>query len=460
MQEDLVSDVFRIESIPGLCSGPDADALLQSLLQYPPLWHASLALGGMHKRSQLQIKDAVSNAVKIEQLRTFAVAQYKQSMGLLLRALQQQDGEGHPTQEMVLLASILYYIINTIAGNAEDARMHARSSMKMFDQWKFWQRQNPRLPRGTVPARMIASQILCLESRMISEPDVFFVPYCGEEVPVNNEMLDGVYVEPFTTVLSAAVELRPLIANIMMPTCTQSTTSNNELYNIPNWDTSRSGTYHEAQQHWEAKLRLFLEEERCGRITLVENDIPLIYHLKGSSTTMGIILNLDESGPGASWDAHETKCTEVIDDYCVVVNAINTLPVDVWASSPFVLRSCYSLWLIARCTQHLRLRQRAMDLIRQWPTTQGDAQSRNSTPVLDAISDQDLSNSVQMGSNCSCIALEYICAQHRVVAERLEYEEGGMMKITMKTAEDVANGRPCRVRYKEGWAIAHVEQMV
>lgn len=165
-QDGLVGAFFCTESVYSICPGFHIRPLLQSLMQYPALWHASLAIGGMHKRSQLIARSGPGDRDLASRLRMFSLAQYTRSVQLVLQITTEGGncsrsiGSSYSTQEMVLMASILYGVIGAIDGNFVDARMHALSSIRMFNQWEFWQRRDSR---GAIPARMIVGHLLNLE---------------------------------------------------------------------------------------------------------------------------------------------------------------------------------------------------------------------------------------------------------------------------------------------------------
>lgn len=406
----------------------------------------------MHKRLQLQVQDRVANAAKIAQLKTLALSQYSKSVGLLLQALQQTDFEGHLMQEMVLLASIMYSLLSNITGNAKDARVHGINSLNMFDQWKFWQRLDERLPRGVVPPRMIASHIMCFEGRMISVPSAVCHLKGLQDMVTNNGMVTGDYVAPFRGIVDACIEFHPLVANVLVPACVQLTNSNL----LHRGQSVMSSASHEAHAHWKAKLQRLLDDRDCGRVEIAPGEMSMLRHLQATSMTLDIISELNHVTK--SWGPYDARCVEVLNIYTFIVESGHRLPRPRHDSFRLLIRSCYTLWIIARSTQNLEIRERAMGLIRQWPPGKDQSVETNPIPVLEAIAQQDWASSVEMDngdtSRCGCLANRYVCGQHRVVAERLEMEEGFRLKVMLQTAEDVIEDRPCRVVYKESWTIS------
>ncbi len=151
-------DLFRTVTLRQISGGVDLSFwgvdLLRATHTYPAIWHASLALSGMHEWMKLSAAsndidmDDVdnnsssnndNNAERAQEHYTFALAQYNASIAHVLDITRQQQELTYASKETLLMTSMLYAGICSMQNNTAQAMVHIRNAVEIFGQWRFWE---------------------------------------------------------------------------------------------------------------------------------------------------------------------------------------------------------------------------------------------------------------------------------------------------------------------------------
>lgn len=144
------------------------DVLQAATQSHPAVWHASLAFSAMHQRMKVihrQEHDSFARSYYITGIR-----QYNASISYLI-TLMQKKNPSYLEKQAVILTSLMQYALCCVQRNLKSARIHGLKALKLFYEWKLW--DIPPDCRGILnPMGLMRQVALCFDDMDAIEDDV------------------------------------------------------------------------------------------------------------------------------------------------------------------------------------------------------------------------------------------------------------------------------------------------
>lgn len=121
--------------------------MLQGMRQYPAIWHACLALAATHQQLVISFQHAASTASQSaarsgqHALHVFSLQKYDCSVKSVMEIVTKPRSQlTEADKEAVLLAAVMFMLISSLRGDADEAKVHARHCSQLFHCWRSWER--------------------------------------------------------------------------------------------------------------------------------------------------------------------------------------------------------------------------------------------------------------------------------------------------------------------------------
>lgn len=411
------------------------DVLLATQV-YPAIWHASLALAATHTRMKVaSLPDSEATRVSKRKFHAFALREYNLAIQHLL-AIAHKSNPLPEDQETLLLSSLLFTGLSSLLGNMNEAIDHASNGLRVFYQWRYWERQPVSLPRQNclIKPKSLISAYTDLEIQFANRLDyVKRPPWRGEGIlPKPSEV-------PFASFTDAFFEFQPMLAGYV------SELKTNLILGRYEQAMAAALAYRRAFAVWRAKFRQFKEVSKPQAAADKRAELFLTMF----STAFSIAHHLD---PGRSVaDSAENRAAY----YHVVEIAEKLFKMKKETSDPqefilpqfsFTTTFCEVLGCVGVVCKDRPLRRRVISLLKKWPQRDGMWDSRMIAGTIEAIMTLEESMAEEMADDgsptgCGCVAGTHICGEHRVCWHQVEFKASGKAKILMMTNEDVKYGR-------------------
>lgn len=146
LREMRIFDLLRTETVQQLVGPFDRGFwtvdVLQAMRQYPAMWYACLALAAIQKqRMILELTPAASENARRERhaLYVFSLQQYGHSVKSVISIVRKPRSQlTEADKEAILLSAILFSAIGSLKGDVEEAKVHARHCIQLFQCWWSW----------------------------------------------------------------------------------------------------------------------------------------------------------------------------------------------------------------------------------------------------------------------------------------------------------------------------------
>lgn len=282
------------------------------------------------------------DASLISYLRAFSISHYNTSVQLVLQTMAQGRGDRYCTQEMVLMASILYGVIGAISDNFDDVKMHTHSSVQLFNQWEFWQRRNLK---GVLLAKMITGHLLHLERSRQSSPAEL------STVVNTHDTFASLVRMPFSTADETCMEFDLLSEWVLTtPSSSHGGSGRKQLPEVGR----------KAHTLWQKKLVMRLESRTDGGVTFVASDDDIQQRRSLSALLDG---SPAFCGPRNEirWQAQGWRYNNLTRYFRKAMHAVDELsPPEERSGAALYARSCYAMGIIGRGAPNVQSRWRAM----------------------------------------------------------------------------------------------------
>lgn len=416
---------FRTATASDLAGGFDFGFWTYDILQashlYPALWHATAALGAIHRRFITDSSLPYNWHSESDHHIQFALAQYTKSIQNLTKLL--SGPMLNERDKMVVLTTcVLFTCLCTLTGFQNQALMHISNGMKLIQEWGL--EESSLLSGGTsVTVNMLVLTLTQLDSQ---GQYIRYGLRLGEAEQVTEPLMVPSYpLEPFPTCLQAYVELERLINPL-------SRLDANKDYISPEHDLAiaqQKKIYFQIFIAWETRFEGYLATKSES---IDENLITLLRLRRYFAHTL-----LDDPGKG------ELGYDQYVHQYMMIValarrilearsavivhrdgaSTINGAPEQINFSLSIIIAEPL-LFTAMRCRQRT-IRHRALQLLKKHPRREGIVNSILATRLLEAYIDFEEKSCPMRGyyshgdgsssiNSTTCSIGPWICQNHRL----------------------------------------------
>ncbi|OKL59086.1 hypothetical protein UA08_05840 [Talaromyces atroroseus] len=406
---------FRTVTAPSLAGGCDFGLwtchTLQASRLYPPLWHATTALGAIHRQfiADGNLLPYNPRSETVDRVR-FALRQFNESIQSLTKMLSSGKALGKQDKVVVLTSCILFMCLCTLQGYQLQALMHISHGVKLMHEWGLG--ESSVVQRDDTDA---ALNMLLVMLTQLDTQGTHIQSRVGIQTTEQIEDRQSVYaLEPFHTCLQAYVGLEKLI---------------NRLTRLDLNTHGASATHKEAILHdftlWDAMFQDYL----ATRSETIEGNLLAVLNIR---RLYAQTLFNDPAKGEVGYDEFIDQYTMIVTLAAQVLEAIYPDTRDVDAQSGNVSSPSkqpdYSLSVVIseaifitamRCREP-SLRRRALQLLKRYPRREGIMNGTAATEILEnymLCEEQTCTGSLADNGRCSSDGL-WICQKHRVDFQR------------------------------------------
>jgi Fungal specific transcription factor domain len=393
---------FCTVTAPGLAGGCDFGFWTRYTLQaahlYPPLWHATTALGAIHRQymsdSNLLLYNSQAETIGRVQ---FALRQFNESIQSLTRMLSSGKALDKQDKVVVLTSCLLFTCLCTLQNCQKQALMHIKYGLKLIHEWGLGESSGVQQDDADVAINMLLVMFTQLDTQ-----GTHIRVGVGMQVAEQISNSQSVYTsQPFHTCLQVYVELEKLI---------------NRLIRLNQHVNGASITQRETCfgdfTSWDTRFQSYL----ATKSEIIEGNLITVLNIRRLYAQT--LFNDPTKG--------ELGHDEFIDQYAMIV----TLSEQVLAAREntdhagnanqtpaFSLSVAISeaiLMTIMRCREP-STRHRALQLLTRYPRREGIMNGTAATEILGnymLFEEQACADSLG-GCGCSSIG-RWICQRHRV----------------------------------------------
>lgn len=437
-QECMIFDMLRSQTVSQVAGAFDQNFWVVDVLRatqvYPAVWHASLALAATHRRIQAAAMKTSQASIGAEQkYHTFALIQYNSAIKHLIR-LASQPNPSQADQEAVLLASLLFMGLCNLSGHTNEAIDHAHNGLRLFYQWRYWERSGRFPLRECVltPTSLISAftYLECQFINRLGHMDQHSWRVQGRDVPASDAT--------FTSLTDAYFEFQPLLTALMDEIKPRTTPV--KIFGPPENTKLR---YKHPFHLWEAKFESFRQSH-----THTDDEIEAALLLEMYQTITNIHINLDLSTEQMAFDKFKPAFKKAIDLLQELYERMTRRLKQQDRGLPrysFAPSICELIDYIGLGCRDGILRRRVIGLARIWSQKAGMLDPKTLGAVCEAGMTLEENGSREEGAElldgCICVPGVMICNEHRICFRTIDFMGDGRAKVTMTTVGDVKLGR-------------------
>ncbi|TQW07570.1 dihydrolipoyl dehydrogenase [Cordyceps javanica] len=433
-QEAHVFDLFRLRTAHQV-GGSFNQAfwtgdVLRATSVYPAVWHACLSFAALdHRAKKPKAPEADKNS-----LYAFALLQHNASIRHMVK-IAQQASPSYADQEAFMLVSMLYTGLCCLQGDVAQAAEHARTSILLFYQWRFWEHQQQGRRDHILSPGALISLISLYESQIFGRI---------RDVPRPNWYLESTLPtgpsEPYQSMSEAFVDIQPMLTAIFQ--AFPMVTLPGDISKITDYD-DRVRQYKNRFTVWRLKFNALLDTRpddsstKRGAIQLQLMEVAVY-----------VCLHLDRSLGEESFD-HFTESFARINNLSRQLihlerEAEARQGIDGQGFS-YSVSVAELLFGVGRTCRDRLIRREAVALLRQWPRRDGVWRPIVVAAMCAAIIELEEGTWYHARSiepdKCSCVYEELICNNHRVGRLELRMSAPGQASVYFRTVSDVRHQR-------------------
>ncbi|KAJ6782383.1 hypothetical protein PWT90_09340 [Aphanocladium album] len=433
-QEIHIFDLFRLRTVNQVGGSFNhtfwTGDVLRAARIYPAVWHACLSFAALDHRAK---KPGAPNADR-SSLYTFALSQHNASIRYMVK-IAQRASPSYADQETFMLVSMLYTGLCCLQGDVAQAAEHARTSILLFYQWRFWEHQHQGRLDHILSPRVLISLLSLYESQIFGRI---------RDVPKPNWYLEGRPPsgpeEPYQSMSEAFVDLQPMLTAVFQAF---------PMVTLPG-DITKSGGYDETVLEYRKRFAVW----RFKFQGLLDGQ------LEGATTRHGAMqLQLMEVAVYICLYLDRTLGEEAFDlftDSYARINKLTSQLIDLEKESEakqgidgqgfsYSVSVAELLFGVGRTCRNRQIRREAVQLLRQWPRRDGVWRPVVVAAMCAAVIELEEEAWYDTRSiapdKCSCVHERFICNNHRVGRLDLKMSPPGRASVHFRSVSDVRHGR-------------------
>lgn len=412
--------------------------MMQAARVYPAIWHAGLAMATMHHR----IKMTASSGIKPDhgkKARFFygkALTYYNSSIRELMKMVDDEN-TARADQEAILLACLIFTGLCTMMGEINDAITHARNGLQMFYQWRYWETAQSRPRRNClVTADSLVMAYTHLESQFMNRMN-----YIDRPTWRGRGRASKCADAPFRSLTDAYFELQPLMNGLI------DVGKNHTVPGHVNPYLARGVLEHKHQFNiWRKKF-----EDLQAASTFHGDDADGLLILKMNANCFALLMDFGYEGSEVAFDS-----------FCSVFEDTIHLAEQLYENRrkegklqgygalqySFSLSTCEALDFVGHVCRDTVLRRRLIALLKKWSHREGMWDSELIASAIEAhlmVEEEGVEDDADCIGSCACIRGSYICDDHRVCSQDIEFLENGKVRLTLNTIGGIKLGRRAKV---------------
>ena len=403
--------------------------LLRATQVHPAIWHASIAVAAMYKRYTIPA-DITTTGLR-KGLYEFALAQYNSSISGLV-GVARADNPSPDDKDVILATSVLYSGLCSLRGDPKEAFLHMRSGLRLFRQWKHWERKGLR-GRGVLPVDSLITLFNRFDSQALNLLDYKSRMKC-EERDIPREPSSA----PFTSVTEAYFEFELTLNGLV------DLRQRKDLVSPPSQpcsDRENRLVFRSALDAWKAKFSALYP-------LLKESEMEAALILRIRQIAFDIALSIDTSHWELAWDDFLPQYEQIITLSKQLLEEYHPAPTgEAGCCAPifsFAASVCEPLYITASSCRDGLIRREAISLLKKWPRRECLWDSVLAASLAESIMllEERAVAGVQNGSEeCYCAEGVFICHGHRVADAKLELLGEGVGMVTLRTVNDIVGER-------------------
>ncbi|KAM3462881.1 hypothetical protein MY5147_007544 [Beauveria neobassiana] len=433
-QEAHVFDLFRLRTVHQV-GGSFNQAfwtgdVLRAARVYPAVWHACLSFAALDHRAK---KPTASEADK-KSLYAFALLQHNASIRHMVM-IAQQASPSYADQETFMLVSMLYTGLCCLQGDVSQAAEHARTSILLFYQWRFWEHQHQGRLDHVLSPRALISLISLYESQIFGRT---------RNVPKPNWYLQGKPpTEPakaYQSVSDAFTDIQPMLTAIFQ--AFPMVTLPGDIARVVGYDDTIQ-EYKSRFAVWRSKFKALLDTQPEGG----SNKHGAI-QLQLMEVAVYVCLHLDRTLGEESFD-HFTESF-------IRINHLSRQLIDLEKETEarqgidgqgfsYSVSVAELLFGVGRTCRDRLIRRESVALLRQWPRRDGVWRPIVVAAMCAAVIELEEGAWYDIRSIapdvCSCVYEKFICNNHRVGRLELKMSPPGQASVHFRSVSDVRHQR-------------------
>ncbi|KAJ3474339.1 hypothetical protein NLG97_g9891 [Lecanicillium saksenae] len=434
-QESHIFDLFRLRTVNQVGGSFNHAFWTRDVLRaariYPAVWHACLSFAALDHRAK---KPSTSEADK-SSLYTFALLQHNASIRYMVR-IAQHASPSYADQETFMLVSMLYTGLCCLQGDVTQASEHARTSILLFYQWRFWEHQHQGRLDHILSPRALISLISLYESQIFGRI---------RDVPKPNWYLEGdppsEPSEPYQSMSEAFVDLQPMLTAVFQ--AFPMVTLPGDIAKIGGYDDTVL-EYRSRFTVWRSKFKALLETQPEN----VSNKHGAL-QLQLMEVAVYVCLYLDRTLGEEAFDLFTESYAQINELARQLINLEKETEakqgIDGQGFS-YSVSVAELLFGVGRTCRDRLIRREAVKLLRQWPRRDGVWRPIVVAAMCAAVIELEEQTWYSTRSiapdTCNCEYEKFICNNHRVGRLELKMSPPGQASVHFRSVSDVRHGRP------------------
>lgn len=409
--------------------------VLRAARAYPAVWHACLSFAALNHRS----KKLHASEDDRKSWYSFALVQHNASIRQMVRIAEQTD-PSYADQEAFMLVGMLYTGLCCLQGEMGQGAEHARSSLLLFYQWKFWEHGVQRRAGHMLSPAALISLISLYESQIFSRSrDVKKQSWYLESPPLASPD------EPYRSISEAYVDIQPMLTAVF------------RLFPMirPQDDPVRSNTYSAIQAElqdrfstWGTKFGAFLAKQPEG-FTATHGAL----HLELMAIAVNVSLKLNHDLGEVAFDPFSDSFARIND----IARQLIALDREAQAKHgieghgfSYTFPVSELLYGVGRTCRDRMIRREAVVLLRQWPRRDGVYHPAMVAAMCHVVI--ELEEAAWYGGvsivpdECSCVYEKFLCNNHRAGRIDMQMSPTGQVSVQFRSVSDLGHEREGRLQ--------------
>jgi hypothetical protein len=332
--------------------------------------------------------------------------------------------------------------------NYNDVWAHVDNGLRLFFQWRIWDREGPRgshQPTGFMPVNSMVAMFCRLDSQTIN---LRKTSWQGDRW-IHILQAQPPSGKPFESPTEAYHAFEIIWNGIFGLTAV-------ETYRLP----SLHHQFQPTPDAWHTYRRLY-EAWKIRFQALQREKMSLLYNWGRYAQAMGVlearkllvdvVFSIDFAERELRWDRFEPEFKKIVDFATALLQPMaRSKRVGIWhgnESHTFSFGPSLSepLYAVARGCRTRPIREEAIELLRRCPVVEGVAHAHLMAGLAESIMNYEHEmawGEAKAGessrSGCGCLRAKYICGNHRVCEERIAApeKEGEMATVYVQTEWD------------------------
>lgn len=433
-QEAHIFDLFRLRTVhqvggsfnQGFWTGD----VLRAARIYPAVWHACLSFAALDHRA----KKPTASEIDKHSLYTFALSQHNASIRHMVR-IAQHASPTYADQETFMLVGMLYTGLCCLQGDVTQAAEHARTSILLFYQWRFWEHQHQGRLDHILSPRALISLISLYESQIFSRI---------RDVPKPNWYLEGKPpaqpADPYQSLSEAFVDIQPMLTAVFQ--AFPMVTLPGDIAKIDGYDDTIT-EYKRRFAVWRSKFEAFLHTQPDGT-----SSPHGAIQLQLMEVAVHVCLYLDRTLGEVAFDVFTDSYARInylarqLIDLEMEAEAKQGIDGQGFSYSVSVAELLFG---VGRTCRDPTVRREAVKLLRQWPRRDGVWRPIVVAAMCAAVIELEEETWYNTRSiapdECSCVYEKFICNNHRVGRLELKLSPLGQASVHFRSVSDVRHQR-------------------